>query len=93
MLLACRAASFVKVIVPKAFPSFSGFNEEPDHPLDASLWLLSRMASGSCRWVGDGAGLPSAPTATGAAEGAAAITYKAQHWEGEGELLRAHFAA
>lgn len=36
MLLACRAASFIKVIAPKAFPSLSWFNEELQHPLDAS---------------------------------------------------------
>lgn len=84
VLLARRAASFIKVIAPKAFPSFSWFNEEPEHPLDASLWLLGRTASGSCRKVGTGTSLPSAPTA---------IAYKAQHGEGQGELLRARFVA
>lgn len=44
----------------------------------------------SAAWL-QGAGLSSAPPAAG--EGAAAVTHRAQHWEGEGELLRAHFAA
>lgn len=50
VLLACRAASFIKVNLPKAFPSFFWFNEEPEHPLDASLWLLGHTASR--RWSG-----------------------------------------
>lgn len=73
VLLACRASSFIKVIVPKAFPSFSRFNEELQHPLDASHgWR-------DCMWVGARMCLPSAPTASGAA----AITYKAQHCVGK----------
>lgn len=42
------------------------------------------VAAGSCAWVGTGMGLPSAPRASGAA----AITYKAQHWAGKVSSLR-----
>lgn len=50
MLLACRAASFIKVIVPKAFPSLSWFNEEPQQPLDASCGCRELYVSGN--WSG-----------------------------------------
>lgn len=61
--------------MPKAFPSFSRFNEEPEHhPRDASLRLLGGVASRSCGWVGAGVNLAADQIAAG--EGAAAITYK-----------------